>query len=153
MTHPTGVRTTGPWPLQDAIWTDPVEALDYSPLSAKNLLRVTAHLSRWMDAAGLCPQDLTEIGSRPLSAIASTVGTRVWRTLRGIEPISSRFGTRGWSLPPSSTGREHSPGPAPARVRDLSPGTSWPWPPPPCCTPCEPLTGSSAMWGRVTWRR
>ena len=108
MTHPTGVRMTGPLaPFQDAIWTDLLRR-GYSPLSAKNLLRVTAHLSRWMDAEGLCPQDLTEDRLQAFISHRIDCGYTCWRTLRGIEPILVPLRDQGMVPPPESPPEENT---------------------------------------------
>ena len=50
MSHPSRVRMTGPLVAYlDGLWSDLLR-LGYSPLSARNLLRVAAHLSRWLQA-------------------------------------------------------------------------------------------------------
>jgi site-specific recombinase XerD len=87
MVYPLGVRMMGPLaPFQDAIWTDLI-ARGYAPLSANNLLRVAAHVSRWLDAEGLSPGDLTcdRIGAFLSQRIEC--GYTCWRTARGLEPI------------------------------------------------------------------
>lgn len=63
MLHRSRVLVRGPLALhQDVIWTD-LLSRGYSPLSARNLLQVAAHLSRWLQAKGLSPRDLTREGS------------------------------------------------------------------------------------------
>ena len=106
MTHPTDVRMTGPLaPLQDAIWNDLV-GCGYSPLSAKNLLRVTAHLSRWMDAEDLSPQDLTEDRLQAFVRHRIDCGYTCWRTVRGIESILVPLRDQGMVPPPESPPEE-----------------------------------------------
>jgi len=87
MIHASHVRMTGPLArFQDAIWTD-LLGRGYAPLSAKNLLHVAAHLSRWMDAEGLSQQDLTRDRLQAFLGHRIDCGYRCWRTLRGLEPI------------------------------------------------------------------
>ena len=87
MRHRSRVRMQGPLaPHQDVIWTD-LLSRGYSPLSAKNLLRVAAHLSRWLEANGLSPRDLTRerIGEFPRDRRAC--GYTWGLTPRSLEPI------------------------------------------------------------------
>ena len=59
MIHASRVRMTGPLaPHQDTIWAA-LLASGYAPDSARNLLRVAAHVSRWLDAGGLSVEELT----------------------------------------------------------------------------------------------
>jgi len=75
-------------------------ARGYSPLSAKNLLLVAAHLSRWMDAEGLAPQDLTEDRLQGFVSHRIDCGYTCWRTLRGMEPILVPLRDQGVVPPP-----------------------------------------------------
>jgi len=109
MMHPSRVRMAGPLaPFQDAIWTD-LLGRGYSPLSAKNLLRVTAHLSRWMDADGLSPQDLTQDRLQAFLDHRIDCGYRCWRTLRGIESILLPLRDQGMVPPPEPPPEENTP--------------------------------------------
>lgn len=87
MLHPSRVRMRGPLaPHQDDIWTD-LLSRGYSPLSAKNLLRVAAHLSRWLEAKGLSPQDLTRERIGEFCSHRRDCGYVRWFSPRGLEPI------------------------------------------------------------------
>ncbi len=87
MLHPSRVRMRGPLaPHQDVIWTD-LLSRGYSPLSAKNLLRVAAHLSRWLQAKGLSAQDLTREGIGEFFRHRRARGYTCWLTPRSLEPI------------------------------------------------------------------
>ena len=81
------VRMRGPLAVyQDAIWSA-LLGRGYTPLSAKNLLRVAAHLSRWLEAEGLCPLDLTPARIDSFLEHRVRCGYTCWRTSRGLEPI------------------------------------------------------------------
>jgi len=111
MIHPSHVRMAGPLAhLQDAIWIH-LLARGYTQLSAKNLLRVAAHLSRWMDAEGLLPQDLTRDRLQAFLSHRINCGYTFWRTLRGIEQIL---------VPLRDQGRVPSPEPPPAENTALA---------------------------------
>lgn len=87
MLHPSRVRMWGPLaPHQDVIWTD-LLSRGYSPLSAKNLLRVAAHLSRWLEAEGLSAQDLTRERIGEFCSHRRDCGYDHWFTPRGLEGI------------------------------------------------------------------
>lgn len=59
MVDPTRIRITGAFTAhRQGLW-DALLTLGYSPLSAVNLLRLAAHLSRWLDEQGLSVGELT----------------------------------------------------------------------------------------------
>jgi len=81
------VRMRGPLAVyQDAIWSA-LLGRGYTPLSAKNLLRVAAHLSRWLEAEGFCPLDLTPARIDSFLEHRVRCGYTCWRTSRGLDPI------------------------------------------------------------------
>ena len=87
MLHRSRVRVRGPLALhQDVIWTD-LLSRGYSPLSARNLLRVAAHLSRWLQAKGLSPRDLTRERISEFLGHRRACGYTCWLTPRGLEGI------------------------------------------------------------------
>jgi site-specific recombinase XerD len=59
----------------------------YSPLSALNLVRVTAHLSRWLDAGGLSPSDLALDRIDAFLRDRRAAGYTCWLTRKGLGPI------------------------------------------------------------------
>lgn len=85
--HSSRVRMAGPLAThQDTIWTA-LLARGYTPLSARNLLRVAAHLSRWLEGESVSPRELT--GARLDAFVRHRVacGYTCWLTLKGLEPI------------------------------------------------------------------
>lgn len=59
MSRSSGVRVTGPLvPFADGFWEE-LAGRGYSPLSARNQLRLLAHVSRWMAAEGVAVEGLT----------------------------------------------------------------------------------------------
>ena len=87
MVHPSRVRMSGPLaPYQDLIWTD-LLLRRYSPLSAANLLRVAAHLSRWLESRGLSPQHLVGDRIEEFCAHRRECGYTQWLSPRGLDGI------------------------------------------------------------------
>ncbi len=59
MVRLSSIRITGPLGAhRDGFWAD-LLAQGYTPLSSANLLRLLAHLSRWLDQNDLRPSDLS----------------------------------------------------------------------------------------------
>ena len=87
MQHPSHVRMTGPLAAhQGVIWSD-LLSRGYTRLTAKNLLRLAAHLSRWLQANGLSPQDLTHDRIGEFLRHRRACGYTYCPTQRGLEPI------------------------------------------------------------------
>lgn len=87
MNNPSRVRMRGPLePHQNVIWTD-LLSRGYTWLSAKNVLRLAAHLSRWLEASGLSPQDLTRDRIGAFLRHRRTCGYTCRLSPRGLEPI------------------------------------------------------------------
>lgn len=59
ISDPSRVRFTGPLTPFAAALAAELAALGYTPTSAANQLQLTAHLSRWLQARGRGPADLT----------------------------------------------------------------------------------------------
>ncbi|HEX9381047.1 MAG TPA: tyrosine-type recombinase/integrase [Gaiellaceae bacterium] len=59
----------------------------YAPLSARNLLLVTAHLGRWLEAEGLALCDLTEDHAAAFLRHRCRQGYTQFRTRRALEPL------------------------------------------------------------------
>ncbi len=87
MQHPSHVRMTGPLAAhQGVIWSD-LLSRGYTRLSARNLLRLAAHLSRWLAAGGLSPQGLTHNRIGEFLGHRRACGYTCWLSPRGLEPI------------------------------------------------------------------
>ena len=109
MLNPTRVRMTGPLaPHQDVIWTD-LLSRGYSPLSAKNLLGVAAHLSRWLQARGLLPQDLTGEHISEFLGHRRACGYTCWLSPMGLEPILLPLRAQNIVPAPESSSKDDSP--------------------------------------------
>jgi len=100
MSHSSGVRMAGPLLThQDGLWCD-LLALGYAHFSAKNLLGVTAHLSRWLHSRCLSPADLTEDQIDAFLRDRRAAGYTGWRTLKGLRPILRYLRSVGAMPPP-----------------------------------------------------
>lgn len=109
MVHPSRVRVTGPLaPHQDAIWTA-LLARGYTLLSARNLLRVAAHVSRWLQARGLSPQDFTGARVRAFLRHRRSRGYTCWLSPRGLEPILGPLRSHGVVPFPEPLPKDNSP--------------------------------------------
>lgn len=87
MLHPSRVRMRGPLvPHQDIIWTE-LLARGYTLLSAKNLLRLTAHLSRWLEVEGLLPGHLGRGQIDGFLEHRRALGYTGWLSPKGLAPI------------------------------------------------------------------
>jgi integrase/recombinase XerD len=87
MTHPSRVRMTGPLaPHQDTIWLALLGS-GYTADSARNLLRVAAHLSRWLDDQDLEPKSLAESRIDAFLEQRRSLGYTCWLGPRCLEPI------------------------------------------------------------------
>lgn len=113
MPHPSHVRMTGPLSLyQDAIWTD-LLARGYTRLSAKNVLRLAAHLSRWLLAKDTTLEQLTQDRIDAFLRHRCAQGYVCWRSPHGLEPILATLRTRKVVPPAEPAPEEDSP---PARL-------------------------------------
>lgn len=87
MTHPSRVRMTGPLaPHLDTIWLALLGS-GYAADSARNLLRVAAHLSRWLEERELVPEDLTRDQIEAFLQHRRVSGCTSWLGPRCLEPI------------------------------------------------------------------
>jgi len=99
MIHASRVRITGPLaPHQDTLWAA-LLASGYAPDSARNLLRVAAHLSRWLDAQGLSLEDLTAARIDAFLRHRRARGYTCWLSPRGLGPVLCPL--RGQGVVPS----------------------------------------------------
>lgn len=87
MLHPSRVRMRGPLaPYRDIIWMD-LLARGYTLLSAKNVLRLAAHLSRWLEAGGLLPEQLEREQIGAFLERRRALGYTGWLSPKGLGPI------------------------------------------------------------------
>jgi site-specific recombinase XerD len=78
---------TGPLAAhQDGLWAD-LLARGYAHFSAKHLVGVAAHLSRWLDAKRLSPADLTLSRIDAFLRHRRARGYRCWLAAKGLRPI------------------------------------------------------------------
>jgi integrase/recombinase XerD len=81
------VRMTGPLaPYRYALYGE-LLTRGYTPLSARNLVRVAAHLSRWLDEAGKSPADLNSVQIEKFLQHRRACGYTAWRSQRGLAPV------------------------------------------------------------------
>lgn len=108
MTNPTDVRLSGPLAShRDEIWADLI-GRGYSPLSALNLLRLTAHLSRWLDLKRLSLAELVPDRIEAYLRYRRACGYVCWRSPKGLEPILGSLRSRG-VVPPAPPLPDDSP--------------------------------------------
>jgi integrase/recombinase XerD len=109
MPHRSHVRMTGPLaPYQDIIWTD-LLARGYTRPSAKNLLRLAAHLSRWLQATGTSPDQLTRDRIDAFLRHRRAQGYTGWRSPKGLEPILATLRARNVVPPAEPVPQEATP--------------------------------------------
>lgn len=92
------VRVPGPLAPFAAEFRSTLLANGYTPLSAVVQLRLMVHLSRWLDARGLSPADLTDERVVQYLADRREAGYRGLITLRGMNPILSVLAACGVQL-------------------------------------------------------
>jgi len=99
--HPAHrVRMRGPLVAhRDALWEEWL-GRGYAPLSARNLLRVAAHLSRWLDEGHLSPSDLTAARLEDFLRHRRACGYTCWLTPKGLAPILEPLRVLG-AVPPA----------------------------------------------------
>lgn len=108
MFDPASVRVRGPLRAHaEGFWAELLRQ-GYAPLSARNLLRVAAHLDRWLEAEGLALGDLTEEHAAVFLRHRCRQGYTGFRTRRGLEPLLKHL-------------RDLGVVPAPRPVRDETP--------------------------------
>lgn len=105
MIHTSRVRMMGPLARhQDTLWTT-LLASGYAADSARNLLRVAAHLSRWLEARGLSAGDLTAARIGAFLKHRRARGYTCWLGSRCLEPILRPLRAQG-ALPATESQRE-----------------------------------------------
>ena len=107
------VRIEGPLaPHRDGLWAR-LRERGYTPLSARNLLRVLAHLSQWLRRQNLRPDLLTEHHIEDYLRHRREAGYVHWLSLRGLDPILEHLRSEG-AVPPRAV-----PGAKPAPIEGL----------------------------------
>ncbi|HET8538359.1 MAG TPA: tyrosine-type recombinase/integrase [Anaeromyxobacter sp.] len=87
MFDPRSVRIRGPLSAHvEGLWAELLRQ-GYAATSARNLLRLTAHLGRWLEAKGLAVPDLTEDRAVAFARDRCEEGYTGFRTRRGLEPV------------------------------------------------------------------
>lgn len=87
MFDPRSVRIRGPLQAHvQGVW-DELLRQGYAATSAKNLLRLTAHLARWLKARRLALRELTEDRAVSFARDRRDEGYTGFRTRRGLEPV------------------------------------------------------------------
>jgi site-specific recombinase XerD len=100
MFDPGTVNVTGPLqPYVEGFWAALMRQ-GYTPLSGRNLLRLAAHLSRWLQRRGLQPGELTEEHARQFAAHRRRKDYVGFRSTRALSPILSYLRGIGVVPPP-----------------------------------------------------
>jgi site-specific recombinase XerD len=87
MFDPRSVRIRGQLRAHvEGFWTELLRQ-GYAATSARNLLFLTAHLARWLEARGLALRDLTEDRAVAFARERRDEGYTGFRTRRGLEPV------------------------------------------------------------------
>lgn len=82
-----GVRVTGPLAEFVPGFNEELSRLGYTYLSARNQLRVMAHLSRWLAAQGLVPAEVTRRRLLEFLVARRNAGYKCWLSERGLGPL------------------------------------------------------------------
>lgn len=108
MINPLTIRVTGTLSAHRmGLWNALLE-LGYSPLSSANLLRLVAHLSRWLEQQELTVEELTQEQIEAFFVARRQAGYVQFRTPRALAPILRYLTTAGViallpSAPPAQT--------------------------------------------------
>ena len=89
------VRVRGPLAEFAPLVAAEAQQYGYTPLTAAGVLRLTAGLSRWMEARGLGAADLSAERAREFIAARRSAGRRRGRTLRCLAPVLSALDRAG----------------------------------------------------------
>jgi integrase/recombinase XerD len=81
------VRISGPLVPHLPSLEDDLLAQGYAPLSCRDLLRLTSHLSRWLEEEGLQAQDLTDEVAEAFLVARRELGYARFLTQRALTPI------------------------------------------------------------------
>lgn len=94
------VRVSGPLAGYAAGFAGFLADAGYTPLSARNQVRVLAHLSRWMQGGGLGPGELTGERLGEFLAARREAGYTCWLSERGLAPLAAFL--RGLGVVPAA---------------------------------------------------
>ncbi len=95
MFDPASVRIRGPLRAHaEGFWAD-LLGQGYAATSAKNLLLLTAHLARWLEAEGLPLRDLTEERATAFLQGRRRDGYTGFRTRRALDPLLRHLRDKG----------------------------------------------------------
>jgi len=103
MFDPSSIRVTGPLACHEqGLWAD-LLAQGYTPLSSRNVVRLMAHLSRWLEEKKLDPADLSEERIGEFLEHRREAGYTAFLTPRGVGPILEHLRRAGalavWEVP------------------------------------------------------
>jgi len=87
MCRPTAVSVPGPLGSFAAGFCSELAAQGYTPLSAANQVRLMAHVSRWLEAHHLGPDELTPERATQFMRARRRVGYTVFRSERALAPL------------------------------------------------------------------
>ncbi len=95
MMDPSRFQITGPLkPHVEHVWTA-LLAQGYTPLSGANLVRLMAHLSRWLEGLGLQAYELTNSRIADFLVARQEAGYSNHLSRQGLEPILELLQTVG----------------------------------------------------------
>ena len=101
MFDPGSVRFRGPLkPYVEGYWSE-LRRLGYAPFSGANLLRLAAHVSRWLEDSSLGPGDLTDGRVAEFAADRRRQGYTGFRTARSVHPLLEYLRGLGVVPPPA----------------------------------------------------
>jgi len=94
------VRVVGPLAQYRVGFEEALAAAGYTALSAANVLRLMGHLSRWLEARGLCAADLAGDVVSAYLASRRAAGYTCWLSPRGLAPLLDHLRMVGVVPPP-----------------------------------------------------
>ena len=108
MSEVSKVRVRGPLAEFAPLVEEEARHYGYTPLTTAGVLRLTANLSRWMEARGLGAGDLSAERAQEFTAARRAAGRRRGRSLRSLAPVLTALAGAGVLAadPPSGPGSE-----------------------------------------------
>jgi site-specific recombinase XerD len=98
------VRVRGPLAEFVPLVTAEARECGYTPLTTAGMLRLMAHLSRWMQARGMGAGDLSRARAREFTAARRAAGRRRGRSLRSLAPVLTALAGAGMLAPDPPAG-------------------------------------------------